>query len=301
MELKQLKFFKAVCECGTLGKAATRLYTTQPNVSKVIRALEDELGSPLFKRTPRGLRITPYGRSIYEYVENILKNASLITNAQPVERYDTFSVSTYPSNIVAWLLVDVYMKHPGIVLEHHQGTVDEITTHVAQGVSEFGIVYVSKRQLSAFRHIISHKKLEFFELGKREACLYVGPNHPLYTKKSISIEEIFRQRFIRGLNDFFSMEHHLEQVNVGAVNSEKLNTVVYTNSEHLSIDLLLKTDLAELGININLPWIHQYDIRNLAIEGETSYLTLGYVVEKEHSLTATAMELIEQLKNLVMV
>lgn len=301
MELKQLKFFKAVCECGTLGKAAMRLYTTQPNVSKVIRALEDELGSPLFKRTPRGLRITPYGRSIYEYVENILKNASLITNAQPVERYDTFSVSTYPSNIVAWLLVDVYMKHPGIVLEHRQGTVDEITTHVAQGVSEFGIVYVSKRQLPAFRHIISHKKLEFFELGKREACLYVGPNHPLYTKKSISIEEIFRQRFIRGLNDFFSMEHHLEQVNVGAVNSEKLNTVVYTNSEHLSIDLLLKTDLAELGININLPWIHQYDIRNLAIEGEASYLTLGYVVEKEHSLTATAMELIEQLKNLVMV
>ena len=299
MELKQLKFFMAACECGTLGKAAVRLYTTQPNVSKVIRALEDELGSPLFERTPRGLRLTPYGRSIHEYADTILKNASLITRTQPADRYDTFSVSTYPSNIVAWILVDVYKTCPGMVLEHNQGTVDEITAHVAQGVSELGIVYVSKRQLPAFRHIIAHKKLEFMELGKREACIYVGPGNPLYNRTSISLEEISRQRFVRGLNDFFSMEHHLEQVDVGAVSSEKLDTAVYTNSEHLAVNLLLKTDLVELGINIRLPGFQQYDIRNLAIQGEASCLTLGYVVEKGHALTAMAGELIDRLSRLI--
>ncbi len=45
MELKQLEFFMAACDCGSLGKAAARLYTTQPNVSKVIHQLEQHLGT----------------------------------------------------------------------------------------------------------------------------------------------------------------------------------------------------------------------------------------------------------------
>ncbi|WP_141430825.1 LysR family transcriptional regulator [Bacillus sp. 03113] len=299
MELKQLEFFLAASNCGSLSKAAARLYTTQPNVSKVIGALEKELGSPLFERTSRGLRLTPYGKSIYEYAENILKNASLITNMELVERRNTFNISTYPSNMISWLLVDLYQNNPDLIIEHHQGTVEEITTHVAQGIVELGIVYVSKKQLNAFRHIISHKKLEFIELGKREACIYVGPNSPLYFRESISVEELSRLFFVRGLSDFFSMEHHLEQISVGAVNAEKLHPAVYTNSEHLSINLLLKTELVQLGIDISYPGYQQYDIKNLRVEGEDAYLTLGYVIEKDHVLTTTAKKLIESLKLIV--
>jgi DNA-binding transcriptional LysR family regulator len=298
MELKQLKFFMVASDCGSLSKAATKLYTSQPNVSKVIKSLEKELGSPLFERTSRGLRLTPYGKSIYGYAENVLKNASLIVNAELVEKHNTFNVSTYPSNIIAMLLVELYRNNPDITIEHHQGTVEEITANVAQGISELGILYVSKKQLTAFKHIISHKKLKFIEIGKKEACIYVGPNSPLYSRESISFEELYGLRFVRGLSDFFSMEHHLEQVNVGAVSPEKLHSTVYTNSEHFTTNLLLKTDLAELGINLSYPKYQQYDIKNLRIEGEDSYLTLGYVIEKGHVLTNTAKELIVHLKNI---
>lgn len=299
MELKQLEFFIAASDCGSLSKAAARLYTTQPNVSKVIGALEKELGSPLFERTSRGLRLTPYGKSIYEYAENTLKNARLITNVNSIQRQKTFNVFTYQSNIMAWLLVKLYQNNPDLTIEHHQGTVDEITNHVAHGISELGILYVSKKQLNAFRHIISQKKLEFIELGKKEACIYVGPNNPLYSKESISLEELSKLRFVRGLSDFFSMEHNLEQVSVGSLGSEKLNSAVYTNSEHFKRNLLLKTDLVELGINLYHPNYQQYDIKNLWIEGEEAHLTLGYVIEKEHVLTNTARELIEYLKSII--
>lgn len=299
MELKQLEFFMAASDCGSLSKAAVRLYTTQPNVSKVIGALEKELGGSLFERTSRGLRLTSYGKSIYEYAENILKNASLITNVALVEKHKPFSIYTYPSNIMAWLLVELYEKNPDIIIEHHQGTVEEITNHVAHGITELGILYVSKKQLMPFRHIISHKKLEFVELCKREACIYVGPNSPLYYKEFISVEELSSLRFVRGLSDFFSMEHNLEQVNVGTVGTEKLHPSVYTNSEHFKINLLLRTDLAELGINLRYTNYQHYDIKNLLIEGEDAYLTLGYVIEKDHALTDTAKELIEQLKSIL--
>ena len=51
MELKQLEYFMVTCEKGSFNKAAECLYTTQPNVSKVISSLEKELGRELFERT----------------------------------------------------------------------------------------------------------------------------------------------------------------------------------------------------------------------------------------------------------
>jgi DNA-binding transcriptional LysR family regulator len=92
MELKQLKFFMVASDCGSLSKAATKLYTSQPNVSKVIKSLEKELGSPLFERTSRGLRLTPYGKSIYGYAENVLKNAIRIT---PRKKWIPWNIKDY--------------------------------------------------------------------------------------------------------------------------------------------------------------------------------------------------------------
>lgn len=54
MELKQLEYFMVACEKGSFNQAAECLYTSQPNVSKVIGMLEQELGRALFERTSRG-------------------------------------------------------------------------------------------------------------------------------------------------------------------------------------------------------------------------------------------------------
>lgn len=55
MDIRQLEYFLAVCERGSINKAAACLYTTQPNVSKVIASFEAELGRELFKRSHRGM------------------------------------------------------------------------------------------------------------------------------------------------------------------------------------------------------------------------------------------------------
>ena len=161
MELKQLEFFLAASECGSLSKAAARLYTSQPNVSKVIRSLEDELSCRLFDRTSRGLRLTPYGKSIYEYASNIIKNAGLITNTSHIKNRNTFYISTYQSNIIAKIIVKLYKDNPDINIEHRHGTVEEITSHVEHGISELGIIYVSQKHINSYLNIISQKRLEF--------------------------------------------------------------------------------------------------------------------------------------------
>lgn len=72
MSLAQIRYFVAVAEEGHVGRAAERLRVAQPPVSRQIRALEDELGTPLFARTPRGMTLLPSGEVFLAHAKEIL-------------------------------------------------------------------------------------------------------------------------------------------------------------------------------------------------------------------------------------
>lgn len=61
MDLRDLQYFETIAELGHLGMAAEKLFRTQPALSKCIDRLEAELGTDLFQRDGRRLRLTPVG------------------------------------------------------------------------------------------------------------------------------------------------------------------------------------------------------------------------------------------------
>lgn len=73
MQIEHLKYFLMVAKYGSISKAGKHLYVDQPNLSKIINALEGELGTKLFERSSRGVTLTDHGKQAAAWAKEVLE------------------------------------------------------------------------------------------------------------------------------------------------------------------------------------------------------------------------------------
>lgn len=78
LEIHKLQAFVAVVEESNISRAAVRLNMQQPPLTRLIKQLEEELETTLFKRLPRGVEVTDAGKVLYQEAQNILVHAQAI-------------------------------------------------------------------------------------------------------------------------------------------------------------------------------------------------------------------------------
>ena len=300
MELKQMHYLIAAVENKSLNKAAEILYTTQPNVSKVIKNLERELNAEILVRSTKGIMLTNFGEQIYEYARNMVKNANIIRDIAQNVAYKKLKIASYPSNMISRNLADFYMENidEKLHIEFQEGTAEEVIEFVSKGVSNIGIVHVAKKQEQLLKRTLETKNLKFNLLKECELCLYVGSKNKYFNCESIDFEELKNLYFVQNNKDYFSMLNQLDVFSLGSVRTDELNHMVHTNSDHCMLDMLLYTDLCSLGLDfMNLNY-RQYDIKTVKINNCERCLLVGYVSEGWENLEDYEKKYIKSLKKL---
>jgi len=121
-KLEALRLFVKVAELGNLSHAAAVIGTTQPSVSRALRALEDSLQAPLFHRTGRGVKLTEIGEQTLLRAQALLAHADQFSaNIRDQMRTPTGTVTValltmYMQMLAADLFDEVHRQFPGIVL-----------------------------------------------------------------------------------------------------------------------------------------------------------------------------------------
>ena len=98
LTLQKLKYVVTVAQHGSFHKAARALFISQPSLSTAIQEIEEELNITIFRRTNRGVQLTPSGMEFLPYAHQILQAMDFIENRyskETAEGYERFSVSSH--------------------------------------------------------------------------------------------------------------------------------------------------------------------------------------------------------------
>ena len=199
IDIKQLKCFITCADVGSFSEAASVLYTTQSSVSKVIRALEEEMQASLFVRNPHGISLTPNGKQAYAYASRVLENVEAMAELSTAGDTQWLNISFNPSSWMADCFVKFYQLHEkeNLHCQAHTGKMREVLERIHEYKDELGFLYVTTRQQTDLQYLLVRKQLEFVPLKELDTCLYPGGGHLQKEGKPLTQEEIQNLHYIQ--------------------------------------------------------------------------------------------------------
>lgn len=114
MQIKQLEYLLKIVECGSITKAASELYVSQPNLTKAIHQLEEEFDIKILSRKPRGVDLTLDGKNFVYYAKSVVSSVQALTDNCRKEHHTTHSrlfLATQQLDFVYNIFVKVFLQN----------------------------------------------------------------------------------------------------------------------------------------------------------------------------------------------
>ncbi len=194
MELTPLRSFVAVAREGHMTRAARSLGLTQPAVSGQVARLEEELGTALFHRTPKGMELTAAGAAFLDHVERALVDlddgVSAVAALQGVQ-LGTLSLgggATATTYLLPPLLRTFHERFPGVRLYVREAGSRAVIEAVQAGELDLGVITVPEEPLPA--------RLVVKPWVDDELVLIVPPGHDLRGKERFRWSDLAGQQLV---------------------------------------------------------------------------------------------------------
>lgn len=177
MTLVQLKHLIALAESGSFSRSAESLFLTQPALSRSIRALEDELGQPLFDRIGRHSELTPFGREVLARARQVVLDADeLLDSGRRMAAGDVgvlrIGMGSGPgAMLMTPLLMAVATQRPGLHVEVSRATTALLVQALRERALDALVVDV--------RSLVPAPDLCVDTVSEMRGAFLCRPGHPL--------------------------------------------------------------------------------------------------------------------------
>lgn len=284
MELTELQVFLTVAAEHSFSRAAQKLHRTQPAVSQAIRRLEEHLGERLFDRSSKDGKLTEAGRVLQDYAKRLMRLSEeaegAIWELRDLRRGRVLIGANEAGVHVLLPVIGRFReRHPQLQVDVRRVPSRQIGVEVAQGSLDFGVLSFQPAE----------RNLNAITIGLDELVLLTPPNHPLASRKQVTMAEFGRQTVIAH-NDpsparervlrLFERKHAPINIQIALPSLEAIKRAV---EMQMGVALLpRRTALAEIARGtlaaVRVPQVRQArQLRVVYRKGELSHAATAFV------------------------
>lgn len=195
MNIQYLKYAVEVSKQKSISKAARNLFMGQPNLSRAIKELEEELGITIFERTSKGINPTPDGEEFLQYAKRILVQIDEVEEIYKVgkRKKSHFSVCVPRAGYIAYAFAElskhIDTSYPAEIFYKETNSMRTIN-NVLKGDYNLGIIRYQTTFEKYFQSMFLEKNLVAETITEFSYVLTMSDKHPLAKKENIMPEDL---------------------------------------------------------------------------------------------------------------
>lgn len=296
--LQQLKYFIEAVNCGSINRAAERLFISQPSLSNTLRDLEEEIGSALFIRTPRGISLTTDGAEFLGYARQVTEQANLLEqrwlHKKPSRRLCSISTQHYAFAVNAF--VNMVKKTDA---EEYEYTLREARTHeivddVKNLRSELGILYMNNFNRKVIEKLLRENDLIFTALFSAKPHVFISTGNPLAKKASVTLEDLAeypRLSFEQGEHNSFYFSEEI-------LSTESVKKDIRVGDRATIFNLMIGLNGYTISTGIVSADLNGDNITAVPLQVEDA-IEVGWIAHKDIQLTGQAKMYLSELETIL--
>ena len=303
MTFSQLNYVLEVSRCGSINKAASKLFVSQSSLSNSIQELEKELDITIFIRSTRGIELTPDGSEFLSYIRPLIEQEKQIKalyenkNSKPCLR---LSVSTqrYPFAVKAFTDLLNASDQPKFEVRIKETGIYQIIEDVYNNDSSIGVIFISRESDKFIHKTLSNKNIIFTPIKKINPSVYLSANHPLADKEKVHFHQLMDFPYVvfdhgQGKNLYYTEEINL----LGFKIPEKL---IFVHDRASMYNIIKNTNAFSIGSGILNEGYFDTDVISLPVEcNSADAMELGWIKLNNRKLSEEELQYIKYLEESV--
>lgn len=195
MNLTRIRYFVEVARWGSFSKAAGSLYVSQPNLSRQVSQLEQELGFALFQRSGRNIRLTRAGEYLYQQFRSLPEQVEqAVAQAEAISRQERGSLSIGVlegqdiSALLSQRVAELQERYPGVEVELERNSFRNLRQGLDRGT--YDVIFTLAFEVEG------RPDWEHLTVFQQPGAIFISRAHPLAARERLSMEDLRGEPFV---------------------------------------------------------------------------------------------------------